>query len=703
MRRSMTASFTSLVSLLRVLYAAAFVLTASSAAAQPAVSGGGGHSLMLKADGTVWAAGQNVWGQLGNNSQTTSGLPVQVIGLTNVTAIAAGGTHSMALTASGTVYVWGWNASSQLGDASTNYVETTPKLLSLTNVAAIAAGDYHSIALTTSGDLYTWGGNGVGQLGNGSNTTTSVPQLVASGVQAIAAGIQVTLFVKTDGTVWGTGDNEWGQLGDNTFTARNTPVQMIGVAGAVAVRGGNKHSVILLADGTVAAVGINGAGQAGFSGHWYRATAGPVDGLTNIVAISTGRDFSLALDGDGAVWSWGTNGYSGTLGTPTPPWRSTPAAIPGLTDITHIAAGNYHALAVDSTNTVYAWGDNANGEVGDGSFSMRNVPVAITGEDFDWRVGTPRLYLAPGTYFTDQAVTVTNATVGSSMHYTQNGNDPTEFDPTVSSGASISITSSQTLKVKAFKAGSPASAVASATYVLKVTPPTFSPGPNIYSSAQNIGITSSTPGVTIRYTLDGSEPTASSTFYSSLVLIQHTSTLKAIALKTGWTTSDVQSGSYTMNFGTLGAPTVTPATGTYGGSVTVSMTPSVSGATIRYRTDGGTPDSSSPVYTAPFSLTETATVRAKAYHPDYTESSETSRTYTITAATPTLSVASGSYAPGTVVTVATSEAAATLRMTLDGTDPTLSSPVIASGTGMMLGNYTFKVRAFRTGVNDSAG
>ena len=422
----------------------------------------------------------------------------------------------MALTAGGRVYVWGWNGYKQLGDASANYLEMTPTLVSLTNVAAIAAGDAHSIALTTSGDLYTWGENGLGQLGTGTNIDSDVPQLVASGVQAIGAGIQGTLFVKTDGTVWGMGDNEWGQLGDNTITARNTPVQMIGVAGAVAVSSGNKHSVILLANGTVAAVGVNGAGEAGFSGHWYRLTAGPVAGLTNIVAITAGGRFSLALDGDGAVWSWGSN-TSGTLGTPTPEWRSTPAAIPELTNITHIAAGHWHALAVDSTSTVYAWGDNANGELGDGSFAMRNVPVAITDEDFAWRVGTPRLSLGSGTFFTDQAVTVTHATTDSSMHYTQNGNDPTEFDPTVSSGASISITSSQTLKVKAWKAGLPSSAVASATYVLKVMAPSFSPGPNTYASAQNIGITSSTPGVTIRYTLDGSEPTASSTFYSSFV------------------------------------------------------------------------------------------------------------------------------------------------------------------------------------------
>lgn len=104
------------------------LLTAASAAAQPGASGGSTFSLILKADGTVWAAGQSVWGALGTPGITTSELPIQVAWLSGVTAIAAGGTHAMALTSEGRIYVWGWNAMLQLGDASTNYTETTPQL-----------------------------------------------------------------------------------------------------------------------------------------------------------------------------------------------------------------------------------------------------------------------------------------------------------------------------------------------------------------------------------------------------------------------------------------------------------------------------------------------------------------------------------------------------------------------------------------------
>ena len=93
---------------------AALVAIAHPASAQPAVAGGSGFSLILKTDGTVWSSGSNQWGQLGNDTRTDSQLPVQVIGLTNVTAIAAGGTHAMALTSGGRVFVWGgmpWGSS----------------------------------------------------------------------------------------------------------------------------------------------------------------------------------------------------------------------------------------------------------------------------------------------------------------------------------------------------------------------------------------------------------------------------------------------------------------------------------------------------------------------------------------------------------------------------------------------------------------
>ena len=119
---------------------------------------------------------------------------------------------------------------------------------------------------------------------------------------------------------------------------------------------------------------------------------------------------------------------------------------------------------------------------------------------------------------------------------------------------------------------------------MKVGAIRYSPGPTTYTSAQNVTLSTATSGATIRYTTDGSTPTASSTAYASAINIATGTVLKAVGFKSGWIDSDVASGTYTMNFGTLATPAADQATGTYVSAVTVSLS-SISGATIRYTTN----------------------------------------------------------------------------------------------------------------------
>lgn len=137
-----------------------------------AIASGGTHTLVVKSDGTAWAAGGNANGQLGDNTTTTRKTFVQVPGLTNIVKVATGGQHSMAITAGGALYVWGDNAFGQVGDG-TVIDRKAAVLLSLTGVVAIAAGEYHSVALKSNGDAYAWGKNVNGQLGNGNTTQVS--------------------------------------------------------------------------------------------------------------------------------------------------------------------------------------------------------------------------------------------------------------------------------------------------------------------------------------------------------------------------------------------------------------------------------------------------------------------------------------------------------------------------------------------------
>ncbi len=150
------------------------------AAAQPrssvaaSIAAGYQHTLVVKADGTVWAFGDNGSGQLGDGTQATRRVPQVVSGLTNIVAVAAGPGHSLALTSGGTVYAWGNNTNGSVGDGTTT-LRKAPVALSLTSVVAIAAGDYHSLALRSNGDVYVWGRNTLAKSAMGQPRTSPVP------------------------------------------------------------------------------------------------------------------------------------------------------------------------------------------------------------------------------------------------------------------------------------------------------------------------------------------------------------------------------------------------------------------------------------------------------------------------------------------------------------------------------------------------
>lgn len=682
----------------------ASLVTSAVAWAQPVaaqtIAGGASHTIILKPDGTVWSSGNNDNGQLGSNSQTNSKTPIQVSGLSDVIAVAAGAYHSLALTSGGTVYAWGDNQFGQIGDGSTTD-RWTPVVVSLSNVTAIAAGEYHSLALQASGDIYSWGRNGNGQLAIGNTTNASSPTFAIAGGAAIGAGFTHSLAVKTDGTAWAAGLNGNGQLGDSSQTQRTSFVQMSGISGASKVAGGRMHTLVMLTNGTVKATGANGWGQIGNNSFTQQTSAVTVSTITNVTAIAAHDDRSLALTSGGVLWGWGING-DGQVGDGTTTARNAPVAISTLSSVEKIGAGQFHTMAVTSTGVVFTWGRNNAGQLGNGTTISRTSPGAISGPNYDWKVATPVFGVAAGTYYANQTVVVTVDTAGATIHYTQNGNEPTEADPTVASGASVVIDASQTLKAKAFKSLVPDSDTAAAAYTMKVASLYVVPTPGTYTTAQNVTLSTTTPGATIRYTADGSTPTESSTLYTGPFTVATTTAIKAVGFKAGWSESLVQGGTYTMNFGTLAAPTMTPATGTYESSTTVEMSSSQSGATIRYTTNGSTPTSSSTLYSGPLLVESTMTVKAKAFHADYATSAETNRTYTITVAAPTFTPTAGTYAAGQTVTISSATLGATIRYTLTGVDPVDTDATIASGGSIMVGNYTLKAKASKTGATTSA-
>jgi alpha-tubulin suppressor-like RCC1 family protein len=332
-----------------------------------------GHSLALKSDGTVWALGQNDYGQLGDGTNTNRNAPVQVKGpkvpngeefLSGVQDIDGGYRHSLALKGDGTVWAWGYNKYRQLGDGTTTDSNTPVQVKGpegpngeefLSGVKAISSGGQHGLALTNDDTLWAWGKGEFGELGDGSTTNSSTPVQVKgpngagflTDVKALAGGQIYSLALKNDGTVWAWGSNNWGQLGDGTTTQRNAPVQVRGLSGVQAIDAGHSHSLALKSDGTVWAWGKNDYGQLGDGTTTQRNVPVKVRRLSGVQDIDGGYRHSLALKSDGTVWAWGRNKY-GQLGVAGTTQRNFPVQVSGLSGVRAIGAGHSHSLAVTS-------------------------------------------------------------------------------------------------------------------------------------------------------------------------------------------------------------------------------------------------------------------------------------------------------------------------------------------------------------------
>ena len=374
------------------------------------IAGGGYHSLAVKNDGTLWSCGYNGAGELGNNSTADSSVPVQVSSLAGVVAASAGDYDSLALLSDGTVWAWGDNSEAELGSNSFAdsslpiQVEDSTGTSYLTGVTAIASGGYHNLALESDGTVWAWGLNEYGQLGNNNTTISGAPVQVEdstgttylTGITAVAAGYYHSLAVRSDGTVWAWGYNPDGELGNNTTTDSSLPVQVVGPTGT--------------------------------------------SYLTGVVAVAAGYDYSLALKGDGTVWAWGGNedgqlGNNSTTSSSVPVQVEDPTGSSYLTAVAAIAAGYYHCLALESDGTVWSWGYNEDGELGDyaaGYDSGLPVPVSdSTGTTYL----TGAVAIAAGGY---QSIAISAVVPSVTVTSSQNPSNPgqsTTFTATVSAVA----------------------------------------------------------------------------------------------------------------------------------------------------------------------------------------------------------------------------------------------------------------------------
>lgn len=302
-----------------------------------AISGSIQHTLFLKADGTIAAAGANEVGQLGIGSlvpRFTVVTPLTDPSMKSVIQISAGFRHSVALRADRTVYSWGINDKGQLGVGQifTHQCQCTItplKTLGISDVVQVSAGTEFTIALKADGTVWGWGTNLSGQLGNGSTAMSqTLPMQVGVGVAgfnniiAISAGESHAMALKSDGTVWVWGSNAFGQIGNGmSIGDQLLPVQNNSLSGVAQVSAGLVHNVAFKTDGTFWTWGSNAFGQAGngvFETTGCRCLTSPQQNtmLSNTVEIEAIGSGTLARLSDGGVWAWGAN-LAGEVGNGT--------------------------------------------------------------------------------------------------------------------------------------------------------------------------------------------------------------------------------------------------------------------------------------------------------------------------------------------------------------------------------------------------
>jgi alpha-tubulin suppressor-like RCC1 family protein len=306
-----------------------------------------------------------------------------------MTAVAAGSSHSVALKNDGTVWTWGDNRRGQLGmGGSDSNVHSTPaQVPGLTDVTAVSARGTFTLALKSDGTVWSWGsnhitetdGSSLGGLGDGTNKQHNSPVEIIKDVKKIAAGIAHALVLKNDGTIWGWGNNFSGQLGDGTnVTPRLSPVKAVNITDIKDISLGRFHSLVLKNDGTVWGWGNGLVGQLGDGKRNSVNTPVKAAGLTDVKVISTGENHSLAVRENGEIWLWGNNSNTSPLGVGTSETvQDSPARLTSLTGIKTASAGSSSNIALKDNGTLWAWGGNGSGQLGDGKTSSRSTPGEI--------------------------------------------------------------------------------------------------------------------------------------------------------------------------------------------------------------------------------------------------------------------------------------------------------------------------------------
>ena len=408
------------------------------------------HTVALTPDGTVWCWGSNLKGELGDGTTTTRNYPVKVQGLSGITQVVAGNRRTFALTSSGTVWAWGDNTNGQLGDGTSGNQRATPvQVVGLSGATMIATGDDHSgnavqnLAIKSDGTVWKWG------------QSITLQQVVGlSSISSITVDESHGVAVQSDGSVWTWGKNSAGQLGDGTTVDHPSPQKLNPLSGVVNVVTWFGHNFALKVDGTVWAWGQNDSSSVlGNGGTTNVLSPIQLPNLSNIVGLSTNDYATLGFKADGSLWGWGNN-LSGLFGDGSSS-HATAAQLTALSSAKIGSVGQSFTVLADANDVVWASGSDSLGQLGDGTLTNSTLYVRTTPSFAIFpRVATPT-FSPDGALVSSgsRTVTLNCSTAGAIIHYTINGRDPVEADPTVAAGGSVTLPSpGNVLRAAAFRA-----------------------------------------------------------------------------------------------------------------------------------------------------------------------------------------------------------------------------------------------------------
>ena len=387
------------------------VFTANTFADLPTAMGRSGQLWYVLYDGLYWSTGEFwlpiiqttqslAWGWGYNGAGRVGGgtvggnlsSPISVVGgFTNWRQVSGGASHSVAVRSNGGIWSWGDNNCGKLGNNSEGGGAQSPVSVvgGITDWCQTDAGSYHSVALRTSGTAWSWGCNANGRLGDNTTTARSSPVSVVGGITnwcAVSGGGYHSLALRTDGTAWAWGGGSFGRLGDNTVADKSSPVSVVGgFSDWCQISAGCQHNLAIRTGGTAWAWGLGNSGQLGIAAYGCRSSpVSVVGGFTNWCQVSAGNIHSVAVRTSGSAWAWGNN-YCGQLGNNSVTANLSPVSVVGgFTDWCAISAGHIHTVGLRTQGSSWSWGRNHVAQLGDNTTTNRSSPVSVMGGLSDW-------------------------------------------------------------------------------------------------------------------------------------------------------------------------------------------------------------------------------------------------------------------------------------------------------------------------------